>query len=237
MKPEIWQDEKVGDLSHGARLLMLGLLTMADDEGRLRALPALILGHVFPYDDVTSGKLKRWIDEIEGAGLVLSYSADTKPYIAFRRWARHQRPNRPSASSLPEPPDPQVVTDNSVNVHGKNSDNSGNGHGSITAPRVGAGSRSVPDPKEFVSWLEHYKTTTGKTRVQGSQPARDAFVARRKDGYGLKDLKLATVGCHGDDFCREHGHDVPETILQASKVTRYIELGRKSTPRSVVVDA
>lgn len=80
---------------------------------------------------------------------------------------------------------------------------------------------------EFEDWLSHYRETTGKTKVEGSQPARDAFAARRKDGYSVEDLKLATVGCHGDDFCRDHGHDVPETILRASKVTRYIELGRK----------
>lgn len=85
---------------------------------------------------------------------------------------------------------------------------------------------------EFVSWLEHYKTTTGKTKVRGSKPAFDSFLARRRDGLSLDDLKLATVGCHGDDFCREHGHDVPETILRASKVTRYIELGRKAKPQA-----
>lgn len=80
--------------------------------------------------------------------------------------------------------------------------------------------------KEFEDWLKHYQATTGKTNVRGSKPARDAFASRRRDGYSTDDLKLATVGCHGDDFCRENGHDVPETILRASKVTRYIELGR-----------
>lgn len=50
LKPELWQNEKVGDLSHGARLLFVGLITMADDEGRFRARPSVILGHVFPYD-------------------------------------------------------------------------------------------------------------------------------------------------------------------------------------------
>jgi hypothetical protein len=84
--------------------------------------------------------------------------------------------------------------------------------------------------KEFKNWLQHYRETTGRSKVQGSRPAQDAFGARRKEGYSVDDLKLATVGCHGDDFCRENGHDVPETILRASKVTRYIELGRKTKP-------
>lgn len=77
---------------------------------------------------------------------------------------------------------------------------------------------------EFGKWLDHYRITTGRTSVRGSQPARDAFAARRKEGRSLEELMAATVGCHGDEFCREHGHDVPETILRSSKVERYIQL-------------
>lgn len=80
--------------------------------------------------------------------------------------------------------------------------------------------------KEFEEWLEHYRVTTGRKTVRGSQSARDAFAARRKEGRTPDDLKLATVGCHSDDYCREKGFDVPETILRASKVERYIQLGR-----------
>ena len=84
----------------------------------------------------------------------------------------------------------------------------------------------VPNRSEWGEWLEHYRQTTGRSSVQGSKPAREAFVARRKEGRSLDDLKFATVGCHGNTYNREHGHDVPETILRASKVERYIQLGR-----------
>lgn len=80
---------------------------------------------------------------------------------------------------------------------------------------------------EFAQWLEHYRETTGRKSVRGSRPALVAFAARRYEGRSMDDLKLATVGCHSDDFCRENGHDVPETILRAAKVERYIQLGRK----------
>ena len=71
LKPELWQDEKIGNLSRDARLLFIGLVTMADDEGRLRALPALILGHVFPYDTDALRKLEQWLEEIAHSGLVV----------------------------------------------------------------------------------------------------------------------------------------------------------------------
>lgn len=81
----------------------------------------------------------------------------------------------------------------------------------------------------FQEWLDHYRETTGRTTVRGSKPARDSFAARLRDGYTLDDLKAATVGCHGDAFLREGGHDVPETILRASRVERYIQLARRPT--------
>ena len=81
--------------------------------------------------------------------------------------------------------------------------------------------------EEWQEWLEHYRATTGRVGVQGSKPARDAFAARRAEGRSLADLKQATVGCHGNTYNREHGHDVPETILRASKVERYIELAKQ----------
>jgi hypothetical protein len=102
-------------------------------------------------------------------------------------------------------------------------------------PGTGTGSGSGAEPgsgAEFGDWLEHYRICTGRVGVRGSKPAREAFAARRKEGRSLDELKLATIGCHGDDFCREHGHDVPETILRASKVERYIQLAQQPPTRS-----
>jgi hypothetical protein len=103
LKPEIWQDEAVGHLSPHARLLFIGLITMADDEGRLRALPASILGHVFPYDDVSPRRLAKWLDELKRAKLLYLYAVEGTPYIALKGWAQHQKINKPQHSRLPAP--------------------------------------------------------------------------------------------------------------------------------------
>lgn len=114
IKPEIWQDEKVGDLSRDARLLLLGMLTMADDEGRLLATPMVILGHVFPFDDDAQKRLSSWICELVASNIVVSYEANGKPYLAFRHWRKHQRINRAVASTLPAPDDRAVVEENAI---------------------------------------------------------------------------------------------------------------------------
>lgn len=117
LKPEIWADERIGDLSHGARLLFLGLITMADDEGRFRAPTNAILGHIFPHDPEAQRRLRGWVGEVKDSGLVLFYVVDEKPYGAFRHWKRHQKINRAVPSRLPDPPDHDIVSDNSVKDH------------------------------------------------------------------------------------------------------------------------
>lgn len=114
IKPEMWHDEKIGGLTRDSRLLFVGLVTMADDEGRLRATPTLIVGHVFPYDDDAGKKLERWLDDLEEARLILRYEVGRLRYVVIRNWRRHQKINRAQPSELPPPPDASVAEANAV---------------------------------------------------------------------------------------------------------------------------
>lgn len=108
LKPEIHQSESVGALSDRAFRLYVGLITMADDAGRLRALPAAIIGHVFPWaEPIGASKLRKILDEIEAARLIDSYEVDAKSYLWVKGWREHQKINRPTPSKLPPPPDPE----------------------------------------------------------------------------------------------------------------------------------
>jgi hypothetical protein len=120
LKPEVWADEKIGRLTREARLLFVGLVTMADDAGRFRALPSLIVGHVFPYDDDAFEHLAGWIDELATAGLLHLYAVEGVRYGALPNWTRHQKVNRPTASILPEPTltDHGSLTEDAVSNHG-----------------------------------------------------------------------------------------------------------------------
>lgn len=103
MKPELWQDEKVGAVSREARLLFIGLITIADDEGRFRAQPSVILGHAFPYDDDAPKRLGRWLNELLEQGLIALYEVDGRRYGLLPNWRKHQRISHPNPSILPSP--------------------------------------------------------------------------------------------------------------------------------------
>jgi hypothetical protein len=104
IKPTYWGDESVAELTRDARLLCIGLITMADDEGRFLASTAAISGHVFPHDDLPHTRVRKWLDEIERAGIVRLYSVNRHEYGAFPNWGKHQRISHPTPSTHPAPP-------------------------------------------------------------------------------------------------------------------------------------
>jgi hypothetical protein len=80
---------------------------------------------------------------------------------------------------------------------------------------------------DWKRWLAHFHETTGRTSIEGSKEAKDAFKARREEGRAVEELMEATAGCHGDERLRANAFDRPETILRASKFERYIQLARQ----------
>lgn len=100
VKPGAWRDEKIGNLSREARLLFIGLITQADDEGRFRALPSIIRGDVYPYDTDAERKIPRWMSELEQAGLVELYG---EHFGRLPNWLKHQKISHPTPSILPKP--------------------------------------------------------------------------------------------------------------------------------------
>ena len=55
IKPEFWADEKLGPMSPIDRLVFLGLMSLADDAGRLIDSVKALDGALFPYTDDTCG--------------------------------------------------------------------------------------------------------------------------------------------------------------------------------------
>jgi hypothetical protein len=76
IKPELWCDERVCSLSRGARLTAIGLISAADDRGRLEFSIASIRGYVFPRDrDVSDRMVAEWVNEVVATGFALAYEA------------------------------------------------------------------------------------------------------------------------------------------------------------------
>lgn len=99
--PDFWTDEALGTLPVHGRLLFMGLISNADDEGRLRGNPALVRSSVFPYDDFTSNDVAELLNGLESAGLIRQYEVDGQSYIDIPNFLKHQTINKPTPSKLP----------------------------------------------------------------------------------------------------------------------------------------
>lgn len=107
IKPEFWTDEKIVECSFEARLMFIGMFNFADDKGNLVRSPKRIKMQIFPADMIDCEPL---IKELSLAGLISEYSVNGVEYIHIDGFSKHQKINRPSATTIPTPED---VADNS----------------------------------------------------------------------------------------------------------------------------
>ena len=101
---KIWTSEQVGKLSDKAKLLFIGTITLADDDGRLRGNPAYLRGQIFPYEEnLTVTEVLQFRNEIEKNGLIQVYSNEDCEYIQHPKWLEYQiiRKDLYKESSLP----------------------------------------------------------------------------------------------------------------------------------------
>ena len=105
IKPTLWQSEQLATVTRDARLLFIGLISHADDDGRLRGAPALIRSEVFPYDDdLTVDMIDVLLDALEAVRLVVRYAVDGQRYLVLPTFGSHQAISKRTPSRLPAPP-------------------------------------------------------------------------------------------------------------------------------------
>lgn len=101
IKPEFWGDEKLAPQAPLVRLVFLGLISMADDAGRLIDNVKAIDGMLFPETDDTS---RDALDTLASMGRIARYrAASGQRLIQVVGWDRHQKVDKPARHLLPAP--------------------------------------------------------------------------------------------------------------------------------------
>lgn len=108
IKETILDSRTLDRVSGDAERLYHRLTTKADDFGRFKADPIIILGNCFPLKIgvFTLEMISAWFAELEVAGAVVSYEFDGKLYGYFPEWESHQGKPRAKTSKYPQPPAP-----------------------------------------------------------------------------------------------------------------------------------
>ena len=98
IKPEFWQHPIMSRLPYDSRILALGLLNLADDEGYFDADPDYIRGAVLFRED--SSNVRRMLDELSRSGWITLCGAPERPIGRVVNFRKHQRVDRPQPSRL-----------------------------------------------------------------------------------------------------------------------------------------
>lgn len=115
IKPEFWANEDIAKMDDFTKLLAIGLLNYADDEGYFNANPALIRAAIFPLRD-ESGSIPVSITTLEQAKYLELYKADGgRTYGRIVNFLSHQVINKPKASKI-KPLCPAKVNDGTPTV-------------------------------------------------------------------------------------------------------------------------
>lgn len=91
IKPEFWEDEKIGKIPIPCRLFFIGCWNFADDFGVIKGNAALLKSQIFPYDEnLRVSEIKKWIDSLVDARMLVPIIHAEESYYFIRTFRSHQ---------------------------------------------------------------------------------------------------------------------------------------------------
>ncbi len=193
VKPEIFSDEKLWDLSLETGLPLLqafqGLWCYADREGRFEWRPRALKTLILPY---WGGDFALALQALEAGRYIVRYVVDGREYGYVRNFAKHQRVNvREQGSDLPAPPvtdscptKPPPVTDLHVHARGEGKGRELEGKGVGTEPASARDAHASGDSPPAVPGLEIVHP--GPLQPSKREQAREAAAASLMAPPGLR---------------------------------------------------
>lgn len=195
--PNFWIDEKLGTCDPMERFTFMGLISQADDEGRLNGHPALIKSVIFPYDyGITTEQVNEWLTTLHSKGLIMRYEVSGQSYICITNFLKHQTINKPTASKLPAPP-------------------AGN-HG----PNGGGGNDPVPLPEDYGSTPSQEKRKEVEEKEKGKEVEAEVEKQTADNPFTFYEQNFGVLGSYMseeiNDWCNTMSD---ELVIEAMKRT------------------
>ena len=101
IKPGFFKNEVLAEMPMEARMLFIGLWTLADREGRLEDRPKRIKMELFPYD---SFDVDPMLSRLQADGFLTRYDVGGVRFMQIENFVKHQDPHyKEKASEIPPP--------------------------------------------------------------------------------------------------------------------------------------
>jgi hypothetical protein len=232
----MWQDEDFGTLPIEAQTLFVGLITQADDQGRLEGSATRMRALIWPYrTELDTARVESWLDELHSAGLIERYEVDDKQYLALPNWHRHQKVQHASQSQLPAPdgPDSRVLMKSHEDSRGLAPDQGSRikDQGSIGANApVEPGGLNGSGVKAVQDLFTYWQQRCGHEQAKLTDERRRKIQARLRQGYTVDQIRAAIDGAAEHAFVNEEGKrfdDLELICRNGSKLEDFIGRGSK----------
>ena len=101
--PDIWTDETFGELEIATKLLLIGLISIADDQGRSKVSIGIVRSKILPFEDFTIDDITEMLDSLHLVGLVIVYEYNEGVYLQIAKWWDWQQLQWAYPSEIPPP--------------------------------------------------------------------------------------------------------------------------------------
>ena len=105
VKPEFFDSESLANCPIEARLAFIGLWVMADDHGNCILSVRKLKRQIFPFDEMDDDEFAEYLVDLEDNACIKGYEVDGERFINIPNFGVYQTVNRPSKSTIPEPPE------------------------------------------------------------------------------------------------------------------------------------
>lgn len=103
IKPDFYDDERLGALPVPVRFLFIGLWVFADDDGVVKANLKWLKSKIFPYDDdMRIGTLEQQLLALSKSRMLVPFTYNGENYYVIRNFKKHQRIDKPYPSAVPQ---------------------------------------------------------------------------------------------------------------------------------------
>lgn len=104
IKPDFWNDEKMGQEPEQIMLTFIGLWNFSDDYGVVRSNPVWLKNQIYPYKDkLRIDTFSSWLKRLEELEAVIPVTYNCEGFYCIRTFRKHQKVDKPSkARNCPE---------------------------------------------------------------------------------------------------------------------------------------
>ncbi len=119
IKPDFYDDEKMGQLTIQANFLYIGMWVFSDDEGVIKRSANWIKSQIFPHrEELRLSDVKGWIKELEESRRIIPFEYSEESYYLIRNLKSNQRIDKPHPSKIPSNVIDNVRSEYSKNIPG-----------------------------------------------------------------------------------------------------------------------